>query len=431
MSSLVLTTLLGVLVAMPVAASPEITQPPQQLADAGVHPHFEIPEPDETARAYHRAAPWLLAANYVQNMAILALILFSGLSARLRRWARMAGRTRLATIALYVLLFGIVATLLRLPLAYYEGFVRPHAYDLTSQTLGRWLEVSFVDFAIGFLRYGFVACVLFSLIRVSPRRWWLYGGALVLPYTLFSAYIVPISVTPLFWDHHAMQDQALEAQITRLGERAGIDELQVYEARISVDSDSVNAWVAGLGNTRQVVLGDNVREKLDTPAVLFIVAHEMGHYVLHHLVHSILLSSVMLFASFYLIYRLAAICLLHLPRSLGIHRLDDVASLPLLLLLLGLLTPVVDGAMAAMSRRSEFEADRFALELTQDPRTAGAVFLELQASDLLNPRPDWFSMIWTSHPPLAQRIELVNEYHPWTRGDPLAYGHLFRSEGDE
>src|SRR3954471_3124898 len=97
-----------------------------------------VPAPSELAIRYYRSGNALWAASTVLSLLIPALILFTGLSARIRTLATRIGRRRFFVIALYAMLFTVLTALLTLPLTYYEGFVREHAYHLSSQTLGKW-----------------------------------------------------------------------------------------------------------------------------------------------------------------------------------------------------------------------------------------------------------------------------------------------------
>ena len=112
---------------------------------------------------------------------------------------------------------------------------------------------------------------------------------------------------------------------------------------------------------------------------------------------------------------------------MGFARLGDVASLPLLLLLLQLGSFAILPAALALSRWMEHEADRFGLELTRDNRAAALAFVKLQQNNLSIPRPGPLFMWWRgSHPSLGDRIDFANEYRPWERCEPLQYSDRFR-----
>jgi Zn-dependent protease with chaperone function len=105
----------------------------------------------------------------------------------------------------------------------------------------------------------------------------------------------------------------------------------------------------------------------------------------------------------------------------------DVASLPLLLLVMNAASLVMTPAVYAFTRHVEHEADRFGLEITQSNHSAGTAFVKLQEDALGNPWPGPIFKLWREdHPPLGERIEFSNSYHPWRDGEPLRYGDRFQ-----
>jgi STE24 endopeptidase len=166
---------------------------------------------------------------------------------------------------------------------------------------------------------------------------------------------------------------------------------------------------------------------LNPDQVVFVVAHEMGHFVLRHVLTLIVVATILATASFYVIHRVAGRLIDRYAGKFGFDRLSDPASLPLLILLGTAVSLVATPLVLAFNRFQEREADRFALELTRDNRAAATSFVRLQEKNLIVPRPGWLYLMWRgSHPPLAERVDLANRYRPWETGDSLRYGKLFR-----
>jgi Zn-dependent protease with chaperone function len=320
----------------------------------------------------------------------------------------------------------VVDWILTLPLAYYAGFVRQHAYDLSNQTFSKWLGDSVKGLGVGIVAFVLFAWLPYLLIEKSPRRWWLYTGLAVIPFLVLGMLVAPIWIDPLFNDFGPMQDEELEAAILATAERAGIEGGRVFEVDKSVDTNAVNAYVTGFGGTQRIVLWDTIIAKLGRDELLFVMGHEMGHYALHHVVWGLLFGSLGALVALYLLYRTAGWCVARWGGRCGFGELHDFASLPLALLLLGLFGLVLTPPGLAFSRFQEHEADRFALELTQDNHAGAMAFVQLQGENLGNPRPGLLSKIWRStHPPLGERIDFCNDYRPWETGGPLRYAHLF------
>jgi STE24 endopeptidase len=158
------------------------------------------------------------------------------------------------------------------------------------------------------------------------------------------------------------------------------------------------------------------------------MGHEMGHYALGHVWQMMLVSSLLILASLYAAYRTAGAVLARYGSRFGFSTLADIASLPLLLLLTNLFSLIASPAILAFTRHVEHEADRFGLEITQTSHSAATAFIKLQTDALAVPRPGLLNVLWRqNHPPLGERIDFANDYHPWRNGQPLAYQDKFKA----
>ena len=386
-----------------------------------------VPPPSDAAISYHRSGNVLWGVETVLGLLIPGLILYTGFSARIRNAAQWIGRKPLLSMAIYAALLTLVMALLTLPLAYYGGFVRQHAYGLSNQSFGRWFGEWLKGVGVGGLGLALVLWIPYLLLRRSPKRWWLYAGLATLPISALLLVITPIWVDPLFNEYQPMKDKVLEARVLALAERAGIHGSRVYEVNKSVDTKAVNAYVTGLGGTKRIVLWDTILERLEPDQVLFVTAHEMGHFVLRHTLAFILGAALVTTLSLYLVHRVAGRLIGRFSGRFGFNRLSDVASFPLLLLLGSIVSLILTPAVLAFNRHQEHEADRFALEITRANRAAATTFVRLQQENLSVPRPSALYMLWRgSHPSLGDRVDFANRYRPWEKGGELRYGHLFR-----
>jgi Zn-dependent protease with chaperone function len=388
-----------------------------------------VPEPSPKALEYYRSGNVLWMAWQATALAIPVLVLLSGLSVRMRNVARRVGRKWFFIVLVYFVLYSVLQWALELPLAFYSGYVRQHAYGLSNQTFLKWLHDSLVEGAVGLAFGALLVWLPYWLIHRSPRRWWLYTAVLSLPVMFFVMLVEPIWVAPLFNRFGPMNDKRLEAQILALADEAGIEGGRVFEVDKSVDTKAVNAYVTGLGSSKRIVLWDTLLAKLDAPQVRVVMAHEMGHYVLNHVLQGLVAGFCGVLVALYLVYRAANSLLRHYKDRFGFDQLSDVASLPLILLLVQVAAFVMMPLGLAFSRHLEHEADRFALELTRDNRSAATAFVLLQNENLSNPTPgSLYRLFRASHPSLAERIEFANDYRPWEQGQPLCYGDLFKPQ---
>lgn len=407
-------TLLVLLLLMPVSA----------LAQSE---RVQVPEPSDTALAYHQSGNVIWVANTIWGLLVPAAFLWTGFSARMRGWATRIGRKWFFAVAVYWLIFTLVSTVIDLPRVYYEGFVREHAYGLSNQTPGKWASDQAASLAITLVIGSLVLWIPYLLIARSPRRWWLYTAMAAIPFIVLIQLITPIWIDPLFNKFGPMKDKALETQLLQLADRAGIEGGRVFEVAKSEDTKALNAYVNGFGSTLRIVLWDTITKAMDRPQLLAVMGHEMGHYVLNHIWQLMAVAILSILVLLYAVYRLSGALIARHSARFGFTSLADVASLPLILLLASAVGLVVDPLTLAFARHVEHEADRFTLELTHDNHALGTALVILQQENLAVPRPGrlytWFRQ---SHPPLGERIDFSNDYRPWDTGQPLVYADRFR-----
>jgi Zn-dependent protease with chaperone function len=407
------------------ADAPLTTPAPQQQVDETAP--VAVPPASPTAVRYNTNGMRLWVLDQLQSIVLVVVLLFSGLSARLRTLARRIGRNWFFTIVVYFALFMIVTFVVTLPLTYYRMFVRQHAYGLSNQTLAKWWSDSLTALAVSCVAGGLFIWVPYLLLRKSPRRWWLYTAAAAIPFIVVANLIEPVWISPLFNRFEPMKDKALEANILALADRAGIEGSRVFEVNKSVDTNTLNAYVAGLWQTKRIVLWDTIIARMDERELLFVMGHEMGHYVLWHVWQLVALSSVLILILLFAAYKTMGAIVARWGHLFGFSDIADVASLPLILLVTSLFSLVITPAELVFSRHLEHEADRFALELTQTNHSAGTAFVKLQQDALAVPYPGLlFKLTRATHPSLGERLEFSNGYHPWREGAPLRYGDRFR-----
>ncbi len=430
MRTLIIISLLILLVAAALAQEqpqPTTIQAPPAAAAPAESAPVPVPEPSEKAVSYYRSGIFWWIAGLVWGMLIPAIFLFTGFSARIRDWAQTIGRRWFRVIGVYFAIFSVISFLIDLPLSYYLGYLREHAYGLSNQTLGKWVSDSLTALIVSIVVGALFLWVPYLLLRKSPRRWWLYTGLLAIPFLFLMILVQPIWIDPLFNKFGPMKDKALEAKILALAERAGIEGSRVYEVEKSADTKALNAYVTGFGDTKRIVLWDTTLAKLDQNEILFVMGHEMGHYVLGHIWKTIPFFALLIMASLYAIHRTAGWLIDKYRRRFGFDQLSDIASLPLIIILFTFFFSIAMPVGMAYSRYNEHEADRFGLEITQNNHSAATAFVKLQAENLGVPRPHWLvRLLRASHPTLGERIDFCNEYRPWVKNEALKYGDLFR-----
>jgi STE24 endopeptidase len=374
----------------------------------------EVPEPSEKAVRYARGNLALWFVNHLWAVLVPTFVFVSGLAVKMRDLAVRIGRRWPIAVAIFIVLYLGLVALIDLPIDWYEGFVRQHAYGLSMKSPEHWFGDRLKALGFTLALAALFAWIPVGIMRRAPRTWWIWTGLLCVPYLLGSALLKPVVFDPAFNHFGAMRDKQLETEVLGLASRAGIDGSRVFEVDKGRDTTAVNAYVTGLFGTKRIVVWDTLLAKLNGKQVLFVVAHEIGHYVLGHVVKGLLVSAGLILLGLGLVHIAGMRLIDRLGGRWGIDRPSDLAAIPLLIAIGQIVSLGLHPIGDAYSRYIEHQADRFALELTRANHTGASSFVALQRANLSLPRPDPFTRIWRStHPSLGDRIDFCNNYHPW------------------
>lgn len=388
--------------------------------------------PDKLAKAIEYAAArnrlHFIAAGY--GILVLLALLAWRVAPRLRDLAESATRRRILQAYIFAPLLLLSIDVIQLPLSLY-GHHLSLKYEQSIQPWGSW----FWDWTKGelltFALAGVTVWMLYAVIRRSPRRWWIYFWLIAVPMVVFLMFIEPVVVEPLFFHFEplAAKQPALVAAIGKVVARGGLDipPDRMYLMRASEKLNSLNAYVAGIGASKRVVVWDNTIRKMNTGQTLFVFGHEMGHYVLGHVWIGIVAASagilVFLLVAFYVMHWALA----RWGEGWAIRGLPDCASLPVLLLTLSVFGFLSEPVSSSFSRMLEHNADIYGLEVIHgivpdSSQVAAASFQILGEMALSDPNPNAFIKFWLyDHPSVSDRVRFASEYDPWSEGREPKY----------
>lgn len=384
----------------------------------------------EKAVAYSRAGYTLYFVSYFVSIAVLLLLLRMGVAARFRDFAeRVTGRRWLQAFVFVPLLI-VTSDIFDLPIRMYWHCLSLR-YEQSVQHWGSWFLDWTKEELVGTFFALILVLILFAVIRRSPRRWWLYFWFAALPILLGIIFINPLIIDPLFHKFEPLDKEhpQLVDAIQKLTEHAGIpiQRDRIFLMRASEKSNEINAYVTGVGASKRVVVWDTTLQKTSNDEALFIIGHELGHYVLGHVWKGFLFGAAALLVALYLIFRGLHWMLGRWGRDWQLYGLEDWASLAAFLFLLQvvmfLASPVVNG----VTRMEEHAADVYGLEVIHgivpnSEEVAAHAFQVLGEVDLEDPNPPPFIRFWLySHPPVAERLVFAYSYDPWSKGEPPKY----------
>jgi len=379
----------------------------------------------QKAVAYSRAEYALYFVSYILGAIFLFLILRLGIAARLRDIAESISQNRWVQGLVFVPLLRLLVGVLGLPVRIYWHRLSLY-YEQSVQGWDSW----FWDWTKGqcviLVFWLVVVLILFAVMRFSPRRWWLCFWPPAVLILLLLLVITPLVIDPLFDKFEPLSNQHAElvASIEKLTKRAGVpippDRMFLMVA--SQKTNEINAYVTGIGASKRVVIWDTLIQKTSNDETLFVVGHELGHYVLGHVWKGFLAGAAALLVALYLLFRGLYWALDRWGHEWKISGAEDWASLAVLLLLLQVLLFFSSPAINWFSRMEEHAADVYALEVTHglipNSSEVGAhAFQALGELDLSDPNPPPFITLWLySHPPVAERLVFAHTYDPWSKG---------------
>ncbi|HEX5717362.1 MAG TPA: M48 family metallopeptidase [Thermoanaerobaculia bacterium] len=361
------------------------------------------PAQREKSDSYFEGGYWLILWDFLYGLGVAALLLGTGLSARMRSLAERAVRFRPLQVFLYWLQYLVLTTLLTAPLVLYVGFFREYKYGLSNQTFPEWLTDLFKGMAVGALLGGLAVMGIYAIFRRFPRTWWIWGTVAAVAFLVVVMLIAPVFIAPLFNTYTELEDPDLRGPILSLARANGIPAEHVYVFDASKQTKRVSANVSGALGTMRISLNDNLLNRVSPAGVKSVMGHEMGHYVLNHVYESVLWFALVLLAGFSFLRWGYDRAVARWGQRWGVRGIDDPAGLPLLAVLFSIFFFVMTPLNNTYIRVNEAEADMFGLNAAREPDGFAETALLLGEYRKLHPGPieEW---IFFDHPSGYQRI---------------------------
>ena len=367
------------------------------------------PERQEQAKEYARIRRRLMVVDLALGGLYALVWLLGGLSGGLRdyllQWTDNVG----LLVAGFVLIFGGIYFLLDLPLGYYSGFVLPHRYGLSTQTLSGWVVDLIKSVLLGGILGLLVIEIIYYVLRISPDLWWLWAGLILLFFSVILANLAPVLLMPLFYKFVPLEEEHADLvdRLMNLADRAGTRVRGVYQFDMSRRTKAANAAITGLGNTRRIILGDTLINEFSPDEVETILAHELGHQVHRDIPIGILVESIITLGGLYL----ASLGLQWGVEVFGFEGVADIAAFPLFGLVVGAYGLVTMPLGNAFSRWRERRADEYALKATGNGQAYASALTRLANQNLAEADPEpWVEVLLYSHPALNKRIAMAESY---------------------
>ncbi len=303
---------------------------------------------------------------------------------------------------LLLVLVGALMTVLELPFGLYRTFVIESRFGFNKMTPGLYV----LDFAKSIalaLAFGLpLGAIVLWLMERAGGYWWLYAWLTWIAFNLFMVAVYPTWIAPLFNRFSPMQDPELKERVERLMSRCGFKVKGLMVMDGSRRSTHGNAYFTGFGTSKRIVFFDTLLARLNAGEVEAVLAHELGHFKLRHVVKRMAwLAVASLFTLWLLGWIMQAPWFYH---GLGVRTPSTAMALILFAIVLPQFTILLQPLGALLSRRHEFEADRYAAEHAS-ARDLVSALTKLYRDNAATLTPDpLHSVFYDSHPPAVARI---------------------------
>lgn len=367
----------------------------------------------ERSRSYQRPLARLRLVRGA--LGLVAVLVIVGLEVAPRLIDVLDVSNWVLQLLVVVVLLEVVALVYNPALDWWVDMVHDRRWGLSTQTTGGFASDQVKSLLLGVVVNLVLLVPLYALIR-GTDLWWLWGWLLLVGFSVGLGFLYPVVIAPIFNKFTPLEEATLVARIDEIARRAGVDIEGAFVADESRRSTRDNAYVAGLGSTRRVVLFDTILEH-PPEVVAQVVAHEVGHWRLRHLTKQIPLAALLA-----LVLMLGLRLLAEwdgLWSWAGLEGIGDPASLPILLLAVQVGFGTMGLAMSFVSRAFERQADVQALELLDEPALMHDMLRRLHVKNLADLDPSRWKRWTASHPPAAERMALVEAWTHRQSGAPV------------
>jgi STE24 endopeptidase len=363
------------------------------------------------ASSYQRTKLVMSITTMTLNIVIPLVFLLSGGSEGIRNLVEGWTSVSALIVLLYLLVTGAGLQLIEFPFEVYSGFTIERKFGLSKVSIVSWL----LDWLKGTAIQSVLLVVLISgmywLLRSQPELWWLWAAIAATILVIILMALVPVLLLPLFYKFEPIPDGELKDRLLALADQIGTHVQGIYVWHLGDKTSKANAAVTGWGRTRRIIISDTLIESNTPEEIEVVMAHELGHHVRWDVWKMLAVSTVLIFISFFVI----DLALVTWIDSLGLRGIDDIAGLPLVLIVGAGVSLVALPVSNWLSRKAETAADLYALNLTNMRDEFISAMNKLGDQNLSQKQPNAVvEFIFHSHPSIQHRIDNAKA---WTPGD--------------
>lgn len=303
----------------------------------------------------------------------------------------------------------VFSTVMGLPLAAWRALSYDKTWGFSTTSVSTFVSDQLKGLPLNVAILSLLFIPLWAIVRAT-ETWWVWGFVVFFGFAGLLGLLFPVVIAPLFNKYTPLEDEELRGKLLAMAKTANADVSEILVEDSSKRDTRDNAYVAGIGKTRRVVLFDTMLDKPHEHLVS-VICHEIGHWKLRHLLRTLPVAAAAAFVNFAALKVLfdqeAVLRFSGVAKTGGMH---NPAAIPLFLVLFGILAKATGLATSWLSRSHERQADIYALELTGDWQNLQAALRNLHTDNLADLVPGLWNRLTRSHPPAAERLAMCQAF---------------------
>ena len=359
------------------------------------------------AKRYERIKLTVNISEGLFSFILIVLFVLLGYSKKLENYSYSFTSNPYLALLIFTLILVLVNSIISFPVDYFLGFSLERKFGLSNQAFSGWLGEKIKGAAVGMVIAAPLGFLFYYLLK-NYTLWWLYLACAILFYSILLARLAPVLIFPIFYKFKPLENENLTEKILKLCSKVGFKVKGVFTFNMSKNTKKANAAFTGMGSTRRIILGDTLVSEFSDDEIETVFAHELGHYKKGHIKKNILFSVAGTLIGLYVI----SLAYTALYPKFGFNHQWDIGAIPLLAIIAGIWGVLSSPFGSMLSRKFEYEADRFAIDTTGNLPAFKSTMEKLASQNLANPEPNELVEFWFhSHPSISKRISEAEKYY--------------------
>jgi len=341
-------------------------------------------EQKENSDSYFEGGYWLDLFAFVIDLVIVWVFLSFGLSRWIKNRAEKFRNVHIQNF-IYLVLYFLFSYILVFPFTIYRGFFREHSYNLSNMSFGGWFSEEMIGLALSMFLLSIFIVLLYWIISKVKESWWIWGSVIMVVFLVFSMFISPVFISPLFNEYKPLENQEIKEEILSMARANGVPADNVYQFDASKQSNRISANVSGFGSTIRISLNDNLLNQCSPAEIKAVMAHELGHYVLNHVYEMLIYIAILIFIGMAFVNWAFHKLIKRFKTRWAISGISDIVGFPLFVFLFSAFFFIASPVMNNIVRSNEVEADNYGLNTAREPDGFASVAMKLSAYRKINP----------------------------------------------